>query len=103
VPVWGQTVKVSFFKKPSEAELAAGGDVTIYKLDFIKKGDCAQSEVSSGVAHFPETFGGFKEGTCASVGYSTADGEDDYKVPVWGQTVKVSFFKKPSDTLEILI
>jgi len=96
VPVWGKSVTLSFFKKASDAELSADGNVTIYKVDFLKKGDCAEVACPSGVAHFPETFGGFKEGTCASAGYSKADGAQDYKVPVWGKSVKLSFFKKAS-------
>lgn len=35
------------------------------------------------LAHFPETFGGYKEGTYASVDYSAADGEQDFQGLVW--------------------
>merc|ERR1712151_572136 len=84
------------FKKPSEHQLSAG-DVTIYKIDSPKKGDCGQSSCPSAVAHFPETFGGYEEGTCASAGYTVPDGEQDFKVPVWGKTVSIQLFKKPSE------
>merc|ERR1711959_321669 len=40
-------------KKASDIA-TAGADVTIYKIDFVKKGVCAESQCPSGVAHFPE-------------------------------------------------
>jgi len=57
-------------------------NVTIHKIDSPKKGDCGESSCPAGVAHFPETFGGYKEGTCASVGYTVPDGEQDFKEPL---------------------
>lgn len=94
VPIWGKTVVVKLFKKPVDVGSKAG-NVTIYKINSPKKGDCGESSCPAAVAHFPETFGGYKEGTCASVGYSLPDGEQDFKVPVWGKTVVIKLFKKP--------
>jgi len=94
VPIWGKTVVVKLFKKPVDVGSKAG-NMTIYKINSPKKSDCGESSCPAAVAHFPETFGGYKEGTCASVGYSLPDGEQDFKVPVWGKTVVIKLFKKP--------
>merc|ERR1712070_542716 len=95
VPIWGKTVVISLFKKPAELE-ATDGNVTMYKIDSPVKGDCGEASCPASEAHFPIKFGGYKEGTCASVGYTVADGEKDFKVPIWGKTVEIDLYKKPS-------
>merc|ERR1711977_232426 len=94
-PVWGKTVEIDLYKKPSD--LQAGGNVSIYKIDSPVKGDCGESTCPAGVSHFPITFGGYKEGKCADVGYTVPDGKKEFKVPVWGKTVEIDLYKKPSD------
>merc|ERR1712205_104946 len=65
-------------------------DTTLYTLEYVaKSGDCAQVTVPTadvkGVEAMDETL---KVGTCASIGYTVADGSIAKKVPVLG-TLKI--------------
>ena len=63
------------------------------------QGDCGQSSCAPADCKWPEKFGGFKEGTCASVGYTVADGTQTVKIPIIGKEQTYSLFKKPSETV----
>merc|ERR1711966_141138 len=73
-----------------EAVEAPRGDATLYK---ISDGVCGQSTLDARYAKYAEEFAGLKEGTCASQGYTVADGSQTLKVPVIG-TVSVEKFKQ---------
>merc|ERR1711865_344338 len=78
------------------------GNTTIYKIGYPKKGDCGQSTCAAAVCKFPEKFGGFKEGSCASVGYTVADGQQSVKIPIVGGEQIYDLFKQPSDVTALL-
>jgi apolipoprotein D and lipocalin family protein len=63
---------------------------TLYK---ISDGECGQATLDSKYAPYAKTFAGLKDGDCASVGYTVADGTQTINVPVIGNVV-VSKFKK---------
>ena len=68
----------------------------------IVQGDCGQSTCAPADCKWPEKFGGFKEGTCASVGYTVADGQQIVKVPIIGIKQTYDLFKKASDVTALL-
>ena len=47
---------------------------TVHKVDYPVEGKCGQAEVPERVAGLVKSFGGFKDGSCATEGYSTAEG-----------------------------
>ena len=66
---------------------------TLYQ---IKDGECGQFALDSKYAGPAKAFDhDLKEGTCASVGYTQADGTKSMKVPVLGE-ITVDLFKKPA-------
>ena len=67
-------------------------------VSCMVQGDCGQSSCAPADCKWPEKFGGFKEGTCASVGYTVADGTQTVKIPIIGKEQTYSLFKKPSET-----
>merc|ERR1711865_369097 len=81
----------------SASQALLDGNTTIYKIGYPKKGDCGQSTCAPASCKFPEKFGGFKEGTCASVGYTVADGQQSVKIPIIGGEQIYDLFKQPSD------
>merc|ERR1719331_3252810 len=94
VPVLGD-ITISKFKKGTVTLLAAavkGDDVTLYK---ISGDECGQATLDKKYESYAIKFAGLKEGTCASVGYSVADGTKTMKVPVLGD-ITIAKFKKSS-------
>lgn len=70
--------------------VGSGGDkTTVYK---VQGSECGQVDIPSQMVSKAAAFG-VKAGTCASAGYTVADGEKSIKVPVLG-TIKVEEFKK---------
>jgi len=84
-------------KKQSALDLAltAGATTTVYTLEQVAStGDCDQVDIpSQDVAAAQKVDKNLKAGTCASAGYSVADGTTTKKVPVLG-TLTISKFKK---------
>jgi len=64
--------------------------VTLYELAHNL---CGEAVLAKKYEYYAEKFASLKEGTCASVGYSVADGEKDIKVPVIGE-IKIELFAK---------
>ena len=87
VPVIGD-IKISLFTKPSVQDT----NVDLYK---IANGECGQATLPSKYEKPAEDYAGLSEGTCASVGYTHADGTTDIKVPFLGD-IKIQTFSKPS-------
>jgi len=71
---------------------AADSQVTLYKTQGA---ECGQATLDAKYATYAEKFAGLKEGTCASEGFTVADGTKTMKVPVLGN-ITVSKFKKAS-------
>jgi hypothetical protein len=71
-------------------------DATLYK---VSGDECGQSTLDAKYASYAEKFAGLKEGTCASVGYTVADGTQTMKVPVIGDITISKFKKAATDTL----
>merc|ERR1719183_3081029 len=68
-------------------------DVTVYQ---IKDGECGQFALDEKYVKYATKFdSNLKEGTCASQGYTVADGTQTIKVPILGD-ITVDKFKKPS-------
>merc|ERR1711998_301015 len=59
-------------------------------------GDCGQTSCAPSACKWPLKFGGFTEGTCASQGYTVADGTMTTKIPVIGIENTYNLFKKAS-------
>merc|ERR1712072_1363310 len=76
------------FKKAAVVEPM--DDVTLYK---VQGAECGQLALSSKIAPYAEKMGGLKEGTCASQGYTVADGTQTMKIPVVGTEVTIHKFK----------
>jgi len=74
------------------SEVAPMEDATLYK---ISGSECGQATLDAKYASYAKKFAGLSEGTCASQGYTVADGTTPLKVPVLGQ-ITISKFKKPS-------
>ena len=68
------TLTFAMFTKATDLELVDDTNVTIHKLNYPQAGDCGQFDMPSKEAHFPVTFGGFKNGNCATDGFTIADG-----------------------------
>ena len=84
---------LDLYNKPSDvADIAPMDDATLYK---ISGSECGQATLDAKYASYAEKFAGLSEGTCASQGYTVADGSTPLKVPVLGQ-ITISKFKKPS-------
>merc|ERR1712166_218851 len=80
-------------KTKGEAGLMAAADqTTLYK---ISKGECGEATLDSKYASYAEKFAGLAAGTCASQGYTVADGSQTVKVPVLGD-ITIAKFKKAS-------
>jgi len=96
VPVIGD-ITISKFKKATY-DLASTNeaDATLYK---VSGDECGQSTLDAKYASYAEKFAGLKEGTCASVGYTVADGTQTMKVPVIGDITISKFKKAATDTL----
>merc|ERR1712070_438727 len=77
---------------PASSVQAVRSDVTLYK---ISGNECGEATLDAKYASYAEKFAGLTEGTCASQGYTVADGTTPLKVPVLGQ-ITISKFKKPS-------
>jgi len=75
---------------PNATLIAPNADTTLYKTS----GDeCGEATLDSKYASYAEKFAGLKEGTCASQGYTVADGSQTMKVPVLGD-ITIAKFKK---------
>merc|ERR1712232_1419296 len=85
-------VTIKKFKKSLDVN---GDTTTVYTLEGVAKaGDCGQVDLpSADVKPAQKVDKNLKVGTCASVGYSVADGTTTKKVPVLG-TLTISKFKK---------
>merc|ERR1712070_235646 len=84
------SMTLDLYDKPTAAE----ADVTLYKVD--KDGDeVGQATLDAKYEKAAVAFAGLKEGTCASQGYTVADGTQTMKVPVLG-SITISKFKKAS-------
>jgi hypothetical protein len=75
---------------------APNDDVTLYK---VSGDECGQATLDSKYASYAEKFAGLKEGTCAALGFTKADGTQTLKVPVLGD-ITISKFAKPSTVAE---
>merc|ERR1712190_569433 len=93
VPVLGD-ITIAKFKKPSVGQSieAPQTDVTLYK---VTGEECGQATLDAKYETYAIKFAGLQEGTCASQGYSVADGSQTLKVPVLGD-IKIEKFKKPT-------
>lgn len=67
-----------------------GDEVTLYK---ISGAECGQATLDKKYESYAVKFAGLQEGTCASVGYTVADGTKSINVPVLGK-ITVATFKK---------
>merc|ERR1711968_390731 len=67
-------------------------EVTLFK---ISGEECGQATLDKKYESYAIKFAGLKEGTCASVGFTVADGTKVIKVPVLGQ-ITIGKYKKPS-------
>merc|ERR1719453_2566596 len=92
VPVIG-TLTIQKFKKAMFD--STGANTTMYTLEqAATSGDCGQVDIPSVDMKPAQVFDkNLKVGTCASVGYSVADGTISKKVPVLG-TLTIKKFKK---------
>merc|ERR1719453_671646 len=92
VPVIG-TLTIQKFKKAMFD--STGANTTMYTLEqAATSGDCGQVDIPSVDVNPAQVFDkNLKVGTCASVGYSVADGTISKKVPVIG-TLTIQKFKK---------
>merc|ERR1719453_72540 len=74
---------------------SSGANTTMYTLEqAATSGDCGQVDIPSVDVNPAQVFDkNLKVGTCASVGYSVADGTISKKVPVIG-TLTIQKFKK---------
>ena len=68
---------------------APNDDVTLYK---VSGDECGQATIDSKYESEAKAFGGLTDGTCASVGYTIADGTQTLHVPVIGDII-ISKFK----------
>jgi len=89
-PRWCIDLSCIAGKKPASMTMAAGSDTTLYK---ISGNECGQATLDSKYATYAEKFANLKEGTCASQGYTVADGSQTMNVPVLGK-ISISKFKK---------
>lgn len=75
----------------------ASANKTLFK---IAEGQCGQATLDAKYASAAEKFAGLQEGTCASQGFTVADGTKTLKVPVLG-SITVSLFKKAASASSI--
>jgi len=81
----------------SVAAAVPEADVTLYK---ISGDECGQSTLDEKYAGYAKTFAGLLDGTCASQGFTVADGSKTLNVPVLGK-ITIGMFKKASVTMEV--
>eukprot|EP00656_Telonema_subtile_P007546 TRINITY_DN1353_c0_g2_i1.p1 TRINITY_DN1353_c0_g2~~TRINITY_DN1353_c0_g2_i1.p1 ORF type:complete len:485 (-),score=144.79 TRINITY_DN1353_c0_g2_i1:137-1591(-) len=83
--------------KPSHKAYWAkvAGVQTQTSLYKITSGECGQATLDAKYASYAEKFAGLTAGTCASQGYTVADGTQSLNVPVLG-AITIAKFKKPS-------
>merc|ERR1712159_160524 len=93
-------VKYDYAAEASEVD---SDTTTVYSLEQVAKtGDCAQVDVPTKyVKQAMEFDKNLKEGTCASAGYSVADGSTSRKVPVIGQLTIKNFKKAAVSALQV--
>jgi hypothetical protein len=75
------------------AGVALASDTTLHKIDGAT---CGQCDIDSKYAPYAEKFTSLEAGTCASVGYTVANGTTTESVPILGD-LTVYLFLKPSD------
>ena len=98
VPFIG-TIHTAEFKKPA---LAAANDVvSLYQVEF---GICAEVDVANQLeaSILEKADKALTVGTCASAGYTKADGSKDINIPVVGD-IKFSLYTKAKETLQMMI
>jgi len=60
---------------------------------------CEQSVCPYEYVRFPEIFGKYKIGNCPNQGYTLLTGKENFKVPIWGYTVTIEKYYKPSPNM----
>ena len=91
------SMTLDLYNKPS---LGAAADTVMYTLEGVSStGDCAQFSLpSADVRAAQQVDANLKVGTCASVGYSVADGTASKSVPVLG-TLTIYKYKKEASVV----
>ncbi|CAB9500029.1 expressed unknown protein [Seminavis robusta] len=59
---------------PTTAFADDDATATIHKVDYPVDGKCGQADVPEKVVGLVKTFGGFKDGSCSTEGYTAAQG-----------------------------
>lgn len=94
ITVTTQTFHVPLLGEVAVSEVktmeAPANDMTLYK---ISGDECGQATLDEKYAKYAKTFAGLSEGTCASKGYTAADGTQTMNVPILGK-ITIAKFKK---------
>mmetsp|Transcript_52605 Transcript_52605/g.118901 ORF Transcript_52605/g.118901 Transcript_52605/m.118901 type:complete len:278 (-) Transcript_52605:34-867(-) len=118
--LWGRPITVSLFVRgrPLKAETAAAlENVSVYKADYPRLGECGQATCPAWAATFPQRFAGFKEGTCADGGYILPQGTKNVRIlgpflkavlgpaegrRFWWEAVPFQFFGKDKVAVKVI-
>merc|ERR1711865_140609 len=74
------------------------GNYTLYSIQGEPTSECAQAAMGSISAIIAREFAGLQDGTCASQGYTVADGTEVLSVPVVGH-ITMNKYKKANSTV----